>query len=117
MPMNLARIEVTVMSAGALGDTGAPLTETRAREERTSAEVVAGGSMSEAIGGAGALVLSIIGLAGVLPSWMASISAICIGAALLLRGFALTARYYELLDETGAGKPSRPSLAAASGPR
>lgn len=89
-----------------LGEMGSPLAEStsdRTRQERTTtAEVVGGGSFTEAIGGAAAIVLSIIGLAAVYPSFMASISAIVIGAALMLRGCALTARYYSLLEESDA---------------
>lgn len=71
------------------------------REERKTAEVAATGSVAEAIGGAAAVVLAIVGLAGVFPTWVAAVSAIALGSALLLRGTALTARYYSLLDETG----------------
>lgn len=87
------------------GEMGSPMIETRSenrtdREERKTMEITTGGSITEAIGGIAAIVLSIIGLAAVYPSFMASISAIVVGAALLIRGCALTARYYSLLDES-----------------
>jgi len=49
----------------------------------------AGGSITEAIGSIGAVVLAIIGLAGVLPNLMASVATIIIGVAILLEGLRL----------------------------
>src|SRR5690242_18960386 len=72
------------------------------QEQRASAETVAGGSIVETIGGAGVVVLAMVGLANIYPTWMAAISAIALGAALMLRGAAVAARYYSLLDETGS---------------
>lgn len=106
------------MSTGALGDMGSPLTAgrtERVQEERTTAEVVAGGSVAEAIGGAGAVVLSIIGLAAVYPGFMASICAIVLGAALVLRGFAITTRYYSLLEASGANQFETAELGSGIG--
>ena len=87
----------------------------RVREERTTAEVAAGGSVAEAICGAGVVVLAIVGLAGVFPTWMAAVSAIALGSALLLRGTALTARYYSLLDETGSTSTDAAELGSGIG--
>lgn len=109
------------MDVGTLGGES-PLMESRmeervepVREERASAEVVAGSGVSEAIGGCGAVVLAIVGLAGVYPSWLASIAAIAIGAALLLRGIALTTRYYSLLNESGADEADSAALGSGIG--
>ncbi|HET6575427.1 MAG TPA: hypothetical protein VFG68_17625 [Fimbriiglobus sp.] len=85
------------------------------REERTSAEIVAGGSVVETIGGAGAVVLAIVGLAGIYPIWMAGISAIALGAALMLRGMAVASRYYSLLDETTGGRANTTELGSGIG--
>jgi hypothetical protein len=79
--------------------TQTPPTE-RVRQEETSAEVVAGGSMGEAIGGIAAVVLAIVGLAGVYPGYLAGITAIVVGAGLLLQGGAVAARFSTLLSET-----------------
>lgn len=70
--------------------------------DRTTMELVAGGSTGEAIGGIGAVVLAILGLAGVLPFVLAAVATICVGAALILEGGALTARYSRILREVGA---------------
>ena len=77
--------------------------------------MVAGGSLNEAIGGAAAVVLSIVGLAGIMPIWMAAISAIAIGAALMVRGITLTLRYYSLLDESGADSADAAALGGGIG--
>jgi hypothetical protein len=89
--------------------------EETVRTERTTEEVVAGGGITEAIGGCAGVVLGIVGLAGVFPSWMASIAAIVVGAALMLRGLALTARYYSLLSESGADMADSAALGSGIG--
>jgi hypothetical protein len=72
-------------------------------QEKTFIEEVGSGSVIEGIGGAGALVLSILGLVGVLPSVLASIAAIGIGGALLIGGGTMAARYSRLLARTQTG--------------
>jgi hypothetical protein len=68
-------------------------------ERKLSMEVVAGGSTAEAIGGIGAVVLAIVGLAGVLPVEMARIATIVLGAALLFEGGSLVSRFSKVLSE------------------
>jgi hypothetical protein len=68
-------------------------------ERQRSIKVVAGGSITEAICGAATVVLTIIGLAGVMPGTMASIATIAFGVALLAQGGALAARYSRLVHE------------------
>ncbi len=70
------------------------------QERATAMERIASGSAAEGVGGAGAIALAIIGLAGVVPGYMVSVATIAIGAALLLEGSAISARYTELRDET-----------------
>jgi hypothetical protein len=72
------------------------------QESARTAKVVAGGSMAEAIGGAGAVVLSIIALAGLFPNLLATITAIVLGAALLLQGMTLAAKYYPIVREAAS---------------
>jgi hypothetical protein len=81
----------------------------RVRHERreTTAKVVAGGSSTEALAGAGAVALAIIGLAGVLPVALAAISTIAVGGALLLEGGAIAARLNQIAAETGDGIAER----------
>jgi hypothetical protein len=69
-------------------------------EQAKSIKVVAGGTITEAICGAGTVVLAILGLAGTLPGYMASIAAITFGVALLAQGGAIAARYSRMLRET-----------------
>ena len=70
-----------------------------------SSDVVAGGSsVAQGVAGAGAIVLAILGLAGILPFYMAAIATIAVGAALLFQGGSLAARYSRILHETSQGE-------------
>jgi hypothetical protein len=72
-------------------------------EVRKTAEWVAGGSIGETIVGVSALVLSIIALAGIENIMVAAIVSILLGAALLLTGWSMGARYVYLIHETEGG--------------
>jgi len=72
-----------------------------AREQETTMSVVAGGSIAEAIGGVGAVVLAILGLVDLLPHEMAAIATMAVGVALLLEGIAVATRFSDLLSGTG----------------
>ena len=61
----------------------------------------------------GAVVLSIVGLAGVFPRFLAAISIIALGAALLSRGANVVWRFSELLHEAGAGRESLTEVSGA----
>ena len=50
----------------------------------------------------GAVVLSIVGLVGVFPTYLAAIAVIGLGVMLLLEGASVVFRSYELLSEAGA---------------
>jgi hypothetical protein len=67
------------------------------------ARMAATGSGAEAIAGAGALVLAILGLAGLLPMILASVAVIAAGAAFLFQGAAVAARHRRLALEAGGG--------------
>ena len=58
--------------------------------------MAATGSGAEAIAGAGALVLAVLGLAGTFPMILAAITVIAAGAAFLFQGAALAPRYRRL---------------------
>lgn len=62
-------------------------------EIEATEKTVATGSGAEAIAGAAALVLAIIGLSGMMPMIMSAISVIAAGAAFLLQGAAIAARH------------------------
>lgn len=71
-----------------------------------SEKVLAGGSLTELVAGAAAIVLPIVGLAGVLPVSLAAVAFIAIGAALMINGGALGAETPTLLGDfkaTGEG--------------
>ncbi len=68
-----------------------------------AAGTVAGGSATEALVGIGAVVLTIIGLAGVVPHLMLSIAVIAVGAALLIEGAAIAAEFSQLASRAGGG--------------
>jgi hypothetical protein len=77
-------------------------TPERVHEEERSAEFVAGGSLTEAIAGLGAVVLAIVALAGLFPAYLGPIAAIVLGVALLFEGGSIAARYSRLLGEVVA---------------
>lgn len=68
------------------------------------AKTVATGSGVEAVAGGAALVLAILGLAGLLPMVLASIAVIAAGAAFLFDGAAVAARHRRLALEAGGGE-------------
>jgi hypothetical protein len=57
--------------------------------------------MIEAVAGVAAVVLAIVGLAGVFPVYLAAIPTIVIGAGLLFEGGALAAGFEDVLKESG----------------
>lgn len=59
---------------------------------------VVGGSTSEALGGGAAVVLTILGLSGVVPDFMVSIAAIVLGVALLFQGGFVAAEFRRVLS-------------------
>lgn len=65
--------------------------------EETAVREIESGSTTEAIGGAAAIVLAILGLIGVLPTVLASIAAIAVGVALIMAGGAIAARFSRVL--------------------
>lgn len=81
--------------------TQAQVTQPRAWMSST-AGVLAGGGFAEAIGGAAAVILSIVALSGVMTSILLPVSALCIGVALLFEGGAIASRFRELLREVGS---------------
>ena len=68
------------------------------------AKTVATGAGAEAIAGGAALVLAILGLAGIYPMILASIAVIAAGAAFLFEGAAVAARHRRLALEAGGGE-------------
>lgn len=78
--------------------------ETTANEvDREMQQTVIGGSTTEALAGAAAIVLTILGLANLAPNFMVAVAAIALGAALIFDGGAIAAEYSRLLAHTGNG--------------
>jgi hypothetical protein len=69
------------------------------RGVKRTAELVGTSTMFEAFVAAGAVVLAIIGLAGLMPHLLMAVGTILIGAAILLQGAAVSARYHKLIRE------------------
>lgn len=65
------------------------------------------GSIFQTIGGAGALVLGILGIVGVVVPTFDAIASIAAGGALLIGGTALAARYSRLFPDTKSPKTKR----------
>lgn len=78
-------------------------------EVEKSAEFITGGSLIEALAGVGAVVLAIVGLAGIWPAPLLSIATIVVGVALLFQGGAVAARYSRVVEEV----PTRTDYAEA----
>jgi hypothetical protein len=66
-------------------------------------EALAGGSIGEIVAGGGAVVLSIIALAGMLPAALTAVATIAVGSALFFEGAAVATSYRELLHRVAGG--------------
>lgn len=73
-------------------------------ETRTTAKVIGSGSFVEALVGAGAVALAILGLANILPLWMATIATIAVGAAFLIEGISISSRMADMMESDKAGQ-------------
>lgn len=66
-------------------------------------EATIGRSAAATSGGAAAIVLSILGLAGIYPMFMLPVATLAIGVAFLFKGAAVVADYTKALRHTDAG--------------
>jgi len=73
-------------------------------KDKRTVEIVAGGSLAEGVAGSGAIVLSIVGLAGIMAPFMVAIATILAGLALLLEGGSMGVRFPSLAHETTHGR-------------
>ncbi len=76
--------------------------ETRAYEK--AAKVITGGAVGEGIGGAATIVLTILGLARLIPLTMAAVSGIVVGGALMWEGGMLASQFNKLTGESFASR-------------
>jgi hypothetical protein len=72
-------------------------------EGRALLDIEAGGPAVEAAGGLAVIVLTVIGLAGTAPTFMASIAGIIIGVALLAQGGTIAAAFSRMLQKISGG--------------
>ena len=83
--------------------------------ERPS-KIVAGGSLFEAIAGAGGVVLAVLGLAGLYPVHMAGVATIALGVALVAQGGAAASHWSKLVrDAHGERLDARTELGSGIG--
>lgn len=76
-------------------------------DDKIMERAVISGSSTEALTGAAAVVLAILGLAHIAPEMMIAISSIALGAALTMDGIAVGAEYSHILEESGNGAIGR----------
>jgi len=74
------------------------------RGQQRAMRIVTAGSIVEALGGIGAVVLSILGLAGLARMTMIACAIIACGAALLFAGGAMASRYSQLVSNVSGGR-------------
>ncbi len=79
--------------------------EAGAAHAETSEKVIEGSSILELIAGAGAVVLPILGLVGVFPSYLGSIAFIAVGAGMMSQGGGLSAQSRSLMSGARSGNP------------
>jgi hypothetical protein len=84
--------------------------ETIVRTQQHMKELTLGGSSSAMLGGAAALVLSIVGLAGVAPHYLLSIAGIALGAGVLFEGGFIASEYGRILDLGGTETSAKVEL-------
>jgi len=85
------------------------------RGEGTGVREMEGGSTTEALGGAAAIVLAILGLIGILPNVLGSIAIIAVGAALLIAGGAIAASFTRAVEANAAPGMTRHSVVRGMG--
>lgn len=83
---------------------GTTITEEHLQAERRTLESLLGGTIGGGIIAVAAVVLSIIGLAGVYPRWLLSAATIAVGIAFLIEGAAIASRLSDLLHESTGGR-------------
>ncbi len=73
-------------------------------EDKKGSQILRGGFAAEGLAGVIGIVLAILGLLNVLPQMLLPIATIVLGAAFLINGSAVAARFSKLLNETSKGR-------------
>jgi len=71
------------------------------KDEKAMEQVIVGGSTTEALGGAAAAILAILGLTRIIPTDMAAIAALALGTAFVLSSGLLAAEYSKVMSRSG----------------
>jgi len=74
-------------------------------EHRHTLGIAGNSPLIQTIGGAAAVILTILGLAGLNPMYMAAIATIAVATALALQGIAIGNCYSQVMHETGGKYP------------
>jgi len=90
-------------------------TVVRPEERQKSMEILTAGSVIEVVGGAGAVVLTILALSGIYPFNLGAISVIAVGAALLFAGGAVASRYSKIVNAVGRERTQEAELGGGTG--
>lgn len=77
------------------------MAETMTQQQKIALETISSGTATEAIGGAAAIVLTILGLSDIAPIYMLSIATMAVGVGLLFQGSAIAAEYSDLISQAG----------------
>ncbi|MGD0232264.1 MAG: hypothetical protein ABSC19_18225 [Syntrophorhabdales bacterium] len=84
---------------------------TGAEEARPIEGILMGGSLAQTIAGAGAIVLSILGLLGMLPEALLAVSTIAVGAAFLMASGSIASRFNAVLTQITRTTPETGEMA------
>lgn len=84
-------------------------------QDKTLKRFGLGGSGADVIAGIGAVVLTILGLVGVVPSIMLAVATMALGVALLVESGAFAAEYSRLLEVSGATRAGKYELGGGLG--
>ena len=87
----------------------------RQTQDKQTTQVMTGGASIEALGGAAAIVLAIIGLAGYLPFYMAGIATLAIGGALLVHGVSVAARWRQTIERLSRDRKDEMTVSGGVG--
>lgn len=82
------------------------------RSEKNLFEVESSGALVEAIGGLSVIVLSILGLAGLVPDFLAAIAGIVVGVSIFSQGAAVAGEYHNLYSRLAGGAVGAVELGA-----
>jgi hypothetical protein len=81
-------------------------------EAKKTYAVEAGGAATESMGGIAVIVLSILALSGVLPRVLGSIAGIVFGAAFIIEGAAIAARFRSIMTEAVGDRANQIELSS-----